>query len=112
MKYSKVFFPIVIIDEESGKKEVKLHSCVQLFAISWTVACQALHPWDFPGKNTGVGCHFLPRASSRPRDQTLVSHTAGRLKCLQMSFLSFLFSFSVKQIIRCILCGCFHSHKP
>ena len=18
-----------------------------------------LHPWDFPGKNTGVGCHFL-----------------------------------------------------
>ena len=25
----------------------------------WTVACQALHPWDFPGKNTGVGCHFL-----------------------------------------------------
>ena len=22
-------------------------------------AYQALHPWDFPGKNTGVGCHFL-----------------------------------------------------
>ena len=21
-------------------------------------------PWDFPGKNTGVGCHFLPRGSS------------------------------------------------
>ena len=54
----------------------------------------------------------FPRASSRPRDQTLVSHTAGRLKCLQMSFLSFLFSFSVKQIIRCILYGCFYSHKP
>ena len=18
-----------------------------------------LHPWDFPGKNTGMGCHFL-----------------------------------------------------
>ena len=18
-------------------------------------------PWDFPGKNTGVGCHFLPQ---------------------------------------------------
>ena len=25
----------------------------------WTVACQLLCPWDFPGKNTGVGCHFL-----------------------------------------------------
>ena len=20
-----------------------------------------LRPWDFPGKNTGVGCHFLPQ---------------------------------------------------
>ena len=20
---------------------------------------RSLHPWDFPGKNTGVGCHFL-----------------------------------------------------
>ena len=20
-----------------------------------------LHPWDFPGKSTGVGCHFLPQ---------------------------------------------------
>ena len=20
-----------------------------------------LCPWDYPGKNTGVGCHFLPR---------------------------------------------------
>ena len=25
----------------------------------WTVACQLLCHWDFPGKNTGVGCHFL-----------------------------------------------------
>ena len=24
-----------------------------------TVACQAPLSWDFPGKNTGVGCHFL-----------------------------------------------------
>ena len=21
--------------------------------------CRLLHLWDFPGKNTGVGCHFL-----------------------------------------------------
>ena len=21
------------------------------------------HPWDSPGKNTGVGCHFLPQCS-------------------------------------------------
>ena len=30
-------------------------SHVQLFMTPLTVA----HPWDFPGKNTGVGCHTL-----------------------------------------------------
>ena len=40
-----------------------------------------LCPWDSPGKNTGVGCHFLLRGSSPPRDQTrvfCVSCIAGR----------------------------------
>ena len=30
----------------------QLRSCVQLFA-------RLLCPWNFPGKNTEVGCHFL-----------------------------------------------------
>ena len=36
-------------------------SHVQLFAISWTVACQAplSMGWDSPGKNNGVGYHAL-----------------------------------------------------
>ena len=29
------------------------------FVTPWTVVRQALRPWDYPGKNTGVGCHFL-----------------------------------------------------
>ena len=29
-----------------------------LFATPWTVASQAPLPWNFPAKNTGVGCHF------------------------------------------------------
>ena len=29
-----------------------------------------LCPWNYPGKNTGVGCHFLLQGSSRPRDRT------------------------------------------
>ena len=37
-----------------------------------------LCPWDFPGKDIGVGCHFLLQGSSQPRDQTQVSYTAGR----------------------------------
>ena len=32
-------------------------SHVWLFATPWTVATR-LYPWNFPGKNTGVGCHF------------------------------------------------------
>ena len=31
------------------------------FVTPWTVACQAPHPWDFSGKNIGVGCHSLLR---------------------------------------------------
>ena len=33
--------------------------CVQLFATLWTEPTRLLHPWDSPGKNTGVGCHVL-----------------------------------------------------
>ena len=33
-------------------------SRVRHFATPWTVA-RLLCPWNFPGKNTGVGCHFL-----------------------------------------------------
>ena len=35
--------------------------CVRLFSIPWTVARQALRPWDSPGKITGVGGHALPQ---------------------------------------------------
>ena len=34
-------------------------SHVQLFVILWITASRFLCPWDFPGKNTGVDCHFL-----------------------------------------------------
>ena len=39
-----------------GKVKVKLLSCVRLFTTPWSAAHQALRPWDFPGKSTGVGC--------------------------------------------------------
>ena len=34
-------------------------SRVRLCVTPQTTAHQASHPWDSPGKNTGVGCHFL-----------------------------------------------------
>ena len=40
--------------------KVKSLSHVWLFATPWTVAStRLLRPWDFLGKSTGVGCHFL-----------------------------------------------------
>ena len=62
---------------------------VQGISISRSVVPNSLQPhglpptrllclWDFPGKNAGVGCHFLLQGSSRPRDRTRVSCTASR----------------------------------
>ena len=45
-------------------------SHVQLFVTPGTIAHQLLCPWNSPGKNTGVGSHYLARESSRPRDLT------------------------------------------
>ena len=76
---------------------VRVLSCSQLFATPWTVPCQALAVHGFPGKNTGVSCHFLlqgifltqelnpgllhcrrPGFNSWVRNWTLVSCIAGR----------------------------------
>ena len=38
---------------------VSLLSHVQHFAAHGLQPCRLLCPWDFPGKNTGVGCLFL-----------------------------------------------------
>ena len=42
------------------KVKVKSLSCVRLSA-PMDSTHQALRPWDFPGKSTGVGCHCLLR---------------------------------------------------
>ena len=52
-----------------------------------------LHPWDFPGKSTGVGCHFLlqgifptqglnPGLSHCRRMLYPLSHQGRRCKCI------------------------------
>ena len=62
--------------------EMKLLSRVRLFATPWTVACtRLLRPWEFLGKTTGVGCHFLlqgifPTQGSNP----------GLLHCRQILY--------------------------
>ena len=50
---------------------------VPLFVSPWTVARQAPLPMEFSRTNTGVGCHFLARGSTWPRDRTHVCGIAG-----------------------------------
>ena len=35
--------------------------------IPWTAAARLLYPWNSPGKNTGVGCHFLLHILREPK---------------------------------------------
>ena len=51
----------------------QLLSYVCFFATWQTVAHQALCPWNFLGKNTGMACHFLLQGIFQPEDQTRVS---------------------------------------
>ena len=46
-------------DAWNWKGKVKSLSHVRLLETPWTATHQLLLPWDFPGKSTGVGCHFL-----------------------------------------------------
>ena len=39
-------------------KALVAQSC-RLFITPWTVPTRLLCPWDFPGKNNGLDCHFL-----------------------------------------------------
>ena len=90
----------VVFAKRKKEKKVKSLSCVQLFATPWTVACQAPLPWDFPGKDTGVGCYFSSRVSSWPRDWTWVSRTASRLFTIRATREA-LCSHSFNQIFWC-----------
>ena len=59
--------------QRSMKVKVKSFSRVLFFATPWTVA---YHPWDFPGKSTGVGCHFLfhQRSIRSSKEQRKMKH--------------------------------------
>ena len=54
-------------------------SCVRPFCDPMDYSpVSLLCPGDFPGKNTGVGCHFLLLRSSGPRGWTCVSWIGSR----------------------------------
>ena len=91
------------------KMKVKSLSRARLFATPWTVACTKLHhPWDFPGKSTGVGCHFLQKGIFPPRDRTQVFRIvyrrftiwATRLYLIGLVFFPTFFNLNLNLAIR------------
>ena len=59
----QLLYNVVLVSAVQQSKSAMLllrrFSRVQLCATPQTAAHQAPRPWDSPGKNTGVGCHFL-----------------------------------------------------
>ena len=51
--------PAAVAGPLRAKCLLRCFSHVHLFMALWTVPRQAPRPWNFPGRNTGVGCHFL-----------------------------------------------------
>ena len=63
---SDVMFIPVYEDEKVKESESEVaQSCPTLCDPMDT---RLLHPWDFLGKSTGVGCHFLLQRIFLPRD--------------------------------------------
>ena len=58
--WSRLPFPSPM--HKKWKVKVKSLSHVRLLMTPWPT--RLLHPWDFPGKSTGVGCHCLLRINN------------------------------------------------
>ena len=60
-----------VCGQRQGKSE---NECVSRSLVSNSLQAHGLqlarllHPWNFPGKNTGVGCHFLLQGQRQWRD--------------------------------------------
>ena len=69
-------------------------SAVSDSAAQWTEPTRLFSAWDFPGKNTGVGCHFLLQGLFLT--QGLNPHLLCLLHCRQIIYhcAQYLFSFS------------------
>ena len=77
------WFPLELTDLISLQSKVKVKSLshVQLFATPWTIAYQLLCPWDFPGKNSGRGCHFLLQGIFPAQGSNLGLPHCGQMLC-------------------------------
>ena len=65
-------------------------------------AHQASHPWDSPGKNTGVGCHFLPQGM-KVKSESEVPQSCPTLNYPMDSSQGFILLFSLKSMLLLLL---------
>ena len=69
-----------------------------------------LCPWDFPGKNTGVGCHFLLQGTFLTQGSNL--HLLCLLHCRQMLYLSlslYIYIYIYIYLYLYLRCAFFHN---
>ena len=50
----------------TGQESGRVGILVQVFVTTWTELPASSCPWNFPCKNTGVGCHFFLRDLPEP----------------------------------------------
>ena len=53
-------------------------SCVWLFVTPW-YSTRLLYPWNIPGKDTGVGCHFLLQGIFLTQELNWVSYIGKQI---------------------------------
>jgi len=66
-------------------------------------------PWNSPGQNIRLGSHSFSRGSSQPRDQTQISHIAGRFFTSWATRDAHIYAYIYTQVYACIytnICVC------
>ena len=101
---------IIYNHSDSVLVKVKSLNRVRLFVTHGLQPARLLCPWDFPGNNTGVGCHFLlqgvfPTQGSNPglthcRKMLLPSEPPG--KSLMFSYQNIISNKLIKIILSCL----------
>ena len=62
---------------------VCVFSHVRFFVTPQTVAHRLLCPWDFPGRNTAVSCHFLLQGILPTQGSNPLSHRGSPWYCAE-----------------------------
>ena len=81
-----IFSGYLLLQINGGHVGLVTKLCLNLM-IPWTVAPRLLCPWNFPGKNIGVGCHFLLQGIFLTSDQESPALQVDSLPLSQQGFL-------------------------